>query len=90
MAVAEGLHEAVESLVLALVALRVAAEGGEMKHKPCPFCGRNGWPTLSKESDDYAVSIHCQGFPRCGAWGPVRKTERGAWDAWDKREGGKR
>jgi hypothetical protein len=59
------------------------------EHKRCPWCDSHGWPCVSDDTPAFSstplLTIRCQNFRRCHATGPVRKTERGAWAAWDSR-----
>jgi hypothetical protein len=59
------------------------------EHKRCPFCGQTGWPVIASETPTFNptpwIRVRCQNINRCKAMGPLRKTERGAWAAWDKR-----
>jgi hypothetical protein len=60
-----------------------------MKHKKCHFCAhsaqevdiRSSWGSGFSPVTNY--SIICD---HCGAAGPDRKTEEGAWKAWNKRK----
>ncbi len=52
-----------------------------IKCDPCPFCGSTAH-TMSDTG--YGIYVGC-GRESCGATGPVRKSERGAYRAWNKR-----
>lgn len=50
------------------------------KLKPCPFCGRENLIIIF---DDYNNSaVFCN---KCGAEGPLKGTEEGAIEAWNRR-----
>lgn len=51
--------------------------------EPCPFCGCPNI-TVYNDCDDVFYAECCN--PDCDAFGPSRKTEQQAIDAWNRRE----
>ena len=55
------------------------------KLKPCPFCGDGpleGVLNIIKGGSRYYFRCYCW---KCGAMGPIKKTEDGADTAWNRR-----
>jgi len=54
--------------------------------KPCPFCGCKWIVTVSTLFAPKWYLMRCRVLT-CAAEGPRRKAERGAINAWNRREG---
>ena len=52
--------------------------------EPCPFCGGKGSDKLQVAVTSFGDHVQCLN-PRCQAIGPIRKTTRGAINAYNHR-----
>jgi len=64
--------------ILTVIGSGRSAEGPQ----PCPFCGATS--LMNTKNEPIANYVMCL---ECGSSGPLGKTERHAWDAWNRRAG---